>query len=109
MRRALILAAIVCGCSFDAPQTPALWSQIVAGEGHTCAIGGDDKSVWCWGDNTLGQLGIDAKELLVPTQIDASAWTQISAGRSTTCGVKLDGTLWCWGSNTSFQLGVPAS
>lgn len=36
--------------------SPAI--AITAGDSHTCAIL-KNKSVWCWGDNTQGQLGID--------------------------------------------------
>lgn len=107
--RALIASTVLVGCGFEAEQTIALWTAVSSGEGHSCAIAGD-KTVSCWGDNTLGQLGIetDAMEIATPTRLaDAGPWSQISAGRSTTCGVKLDATLWCWGSNASFQLGVP--
>jgi alpha-tubulin suppressor-like RCC1 family protein len=37
-------------------------SSVVAGSQHTCALLGDS-SVWCWGDNIEGQLGIGTTSL----------------------------------------------
>jgi alpha-tubulin suppressor-like RCC1 family protein len=34
-----------------------------------------------------------------------SDWLNISAGSSTTCGVRSNGTAWCWGGGSSGQLG----
>ena len=36
---------------------PATWLAVAAGGGHTCAVGGDG-TLWCWGRNASGQLGI---------------------------------------------------
>jgi alpha-tubulin suppressor-like RCC1 family protein len=35
---------------------PVAFRAIAAGARHTCAIGNDDQ-IYCWGDNTYGQLG----------------------------------------------------
>ena len=33
------------------------WAAVTAGEDHTCAVK-TDHSLWCWGYNSSGQLGI---------------------------------------------------
>ncbi|HEX7505457.1 MAG TPA: hypothetical protein VF550_01715 [Polyangia bacterium] len=38
------------------------WVAAAAGASHTCAIAAGG-SLWCWGDNTVGQLGIGSNEL----------------------------------------------
>jgi alpha-tubulin suppressor-like RCC1 family protein len=45
------------------------WAMVVAGVTHTCALatGG---SLWCWGDNSAGQLGIGSNDLReIPTRV----------------------------------------
>ena len=37
----------------------------------------------------------------------AGPWTQVSAGRIHTCGLKADGELFCWGVNSDGQTDVP--
>jgi len=34
-----------------------LFDSLAVGSSHACGITRDTKSVWCWGDNTYGQLG----------------------------------------------------
>jgi alpha-tubulin suppressor-like RCC1 family protein len=66
-------------------------------------------TLWCWGDNKEGQLGIGTNAAsTTPVQVFAGAakWTTVSAGQSHTCALQADGTLWCWGRNANGQLGT---
>lgn len=80
---------------------------ITAGDSHTCALvsGGN---VFCWGDNTYGQLGSDTTVTARsrPTAVALSNVTQIAAGGSFVCAILVDGELRCWGSNEFGQLGI---
>jgi alpha-tubulin suppressor-like RCC1 family protein len=45
------------------------WAMVAAGVTHACALatGG---SLWCWGDNSAGQLGIGSNDLReIPTRV----------------------------------------
>ena len=65
---------------------------------HTCAIR-TNQTLWCWGDNSNGQLGqANTKQSLKRQQVPGK-WSTVSAGGWTTCGTKTNGTLWCWGRN----------
>ncbi|MEO3939224.1 hypothetical protein V3N99_21100 [Dermatophilaceae bacterium Soc4.6] len=88
----------------------ANWASVSAGSDHTCAIR-TDRSLWCWGFNTAGQLGLGRRpfEVDVPIQVDTAAWAGVSAGGGHTCGVRTDHTLWCWGLNNDGQLGSGGS
>lgn len=66
-----------------------------------------DGSVYIWGQNTSGQLGLnDAIPRSSPVQLTLPNWSKISAGQSHVMVVKTDGTLWTWGSNNSGRLGL---
>jgi hypothetical protein len=81
-------------------------AKVEAGGHHTCAIK-TNGSLWCWGYNYYGQLGIGTwLDKKVPTQVSGTNWVTVSAGWAYTCGVKTDGTLWCWGDNEDGQLGI---
>lgn len=83
------------------------WGQLSAGAEHTCGIR-TGNALYCWGDNTYGQIGdgnASATPVTVPTQI-AGGWSAVAAGGRHTCGIKTDGTLWCWGRNDYGQLGL---
>lgn len=84
-----------------APQGVSVWEQISAGVFHTCAIAIGDG--YCWGYNDKGQLGDGSNSNKnVPTALDASsgvtAWSQISAGGSSSCGIASDASAYCWGT-----------
>ena len=79
---------------------------LAAGEVHTCVLtraGG----VFCWGDNTFGQLGDNTKQQrLTPVEVrelpgNASI---VVAGSNHTCAV-VSGNVYCWGRNNNGQLG----
>lgn len=82
--------------------------SVSAGGEHTCAVG-TDGSLWCWGRNTYGQLGLkrSGPYAVPPERVGTgTSWKQVSAGGSSTCAVKSGGTLWCWGVNHRGQLGT---
>ncbi|WP_155123548.1 MULTISPECIES: chromosome condensation regulator RCC1 [unclassified Actinoplanes] len=90
-------------------QAPATsWSAILsAGDNHTCAIK-TDNTLWCWGNNSAGQLGMaagDTTNRLVPVKIGSATWSAVAAGAQQTCGIQTDGSLWCWGSGANGRLG----
>ena len=65
-------------------------------------------TIWAWGLNNVGQLGLgDTSQRDEPTQIGSdTTWSQFSAGQGFTVSVKTDGTLWTCGNNTYGQLGL---
>ena len=79
--------------------------QIAAGEHHSCAVKYDG-TLWCWGDNSWGQLGIgQGQSGSVPQQVGTDQdWVLVSSKINHSCAIKTDGTLWCWGANESNQV-----
>jgi alpha-tubulin suppressor-like RCC1 family protein len=85
--------------------------KVSAGAHHTCAITKAGE-VFCWGDNTYGQLGTgDTTSQTTPTPVEASTLEsggatviEVYAGGTSTCALRSDATLWCWGDNTNGQL-----
>jgi alpha-tubulin suppressor-like RCC1 family protein len=82
------------------------WSSVSAGVLHTMAIKSDG-TLWGWGSDTYGQLGLGTRvDEPLPVQIDgATNWTHVSVGYFHTMALKSDGTLWGWGGNEYGQLG----
>jgi len=70
-------------------------------------------SVWCWGDNTYGQVGIvrDVHECgygCVHQAVRVRGVTgaiQVARSIHHACAVTAMGEIWCWGSNSHDQLG----
>jgi alpha-tubulin suppressor-like RCC1 family protein len=84
------------------------WASITAGFNFTCAIG-SDSTLWCWGNNLEGELGIgNTTSQDLPAQVTAPAstgWTSATVGGFHTCATRTH-ALWCWGRNDSGQLGI---
>lgn len=100
------------------------YSQVAAGNAHTCAIVAESGRAECWGDNGYGQAASQAGPFsFVETgggqscgilQADSSvvcwgqndygqgsppagAFTSLSIGMFHTCGILVDGSVDCWG------------
>ncbi|RME17565.1 MAG: hypothetical protein D6797_02270 [Bdellovibrio sp.] len=82
--------------------------QIAAGYYHNCAVK-SDKTLWCWGRNTYGQLGLgDTTHRLSPTQVLTNV-EQVVTGQDFTCARLTSGNVQCWGRNNYWQTGNTAS
>ncbi|MBA9084618.1 alpha-tubulin suppressor-like RCC1 family protein [Fontibacillus solani] len=79
---------------------------ISAGSTHALALKSDG-TVWSWGSNFNGELGIGTTtNAYVPTKISSlSGVKAISAGMFFSYALKTDGTVWAWGTNNQGQLG----
>jgi alpha-tubulin suppressor-like RCC1 family protein len=85
------------------------WSTVQAGDFHSVGTK-TDGTLWTWGLNDSGQLGLGVvTNRSSPVQLGTLAtWNKSSAGVSFTMAIKTDGTLWGWGLNTGGQLGLDA-
>jgi alpha-tubulin suppressor-like RCC1 family protein len=81
-------------------------TMVSAGRDHTCALD-EDGLVWCWGDNSSGQLGRDTPEDYSPAAsvVLGLKATLVAAGGSHTCAAPDSGGVVCWGNNDRGQLG----
>jgi uncharacterized protein YjdB len=90
------------------PASESDWSAIAAGGSHSLSVK-PNGSLWSFGKNDKGQLGlnsvVDAK---VPQLVGVQgvSWSSIAAGTTHSLAITSDGQLWAWGENTYGQLGL---
>ena len=82
------------------------WKQISGGGAAALAVK-TDGTLWGWGANGSGQLGLgNTLNRSSPTQVGAlTDWQYVAGGFYHAAAIKTDGTLWTWGFNTYGQLG----
>ncbi len=92
-------------------------SSLAMGWDHSCALFSNGE-VYCWGDNSRGQLGIGSTSNVGdnPGEMGANmapvdfptgrTAVQITAGDDFTCAVLDNGDVACWGYNSDGQLGI---
>ncbi len=79
--------------------------DLSAGGDHTCAVK-TDGSLWCWGENGSGQLGVGgSSDRTTPTQVTIPQVSRVAAGGAHTCALTTSGDVWCWGYNDYGQVG----
>jgi hypothetical protein len=85
------------------------WCTVSGGQCHSLAVK-TDGSLWTWGNNNYGQLGLGYTSAgrcsPLREACAASDWCASNAG--TTCvsmGLKTDGSLWTWGYGQAGALG----
>lgn len=96
--------------------TSDIWDKVSTGSNNSNSTFGfsaaikNDGTLWTWGYNNSGQLGLgDTIDRNVPTQVGSDTdWIKISCsnGGGHMIGLKSDNTIWGWGDNTSGQLGL---
>jgi alpha-tubulin suppressor-like RCC1 family protein len=82
------------------------WAQVSAGD-DSCAAIKTNGTIWTWGRNNQGQLGLnDVIARSSPVQVGAlTDWAQVSAGDNCCTAIKTNGTLWSWGIGSDGRLG----
>ncbi len=80
---------------------------VSAGSGFYCALS-STKRVYCWGDNSYGQLGVkkhSSQDRPVEVGALGGRVAKIAAGYYHVCALTADGAVECWGDNRYGQLG----
>ncbi|HTE43787.1 MAG TPA: hypothetical protein VK636_00975 [Gemmatimonadaceae bacterium] len=87
-------------------QSNIAWLQVTSGGQHNCALA-NDKTAYCWGVDTTGQLGDNAivRHLSPRPVAGGFKFNALAAGASHECGINLEAALFCWGLNASGQIG----
>jgi alpha-tubulin suppressor-like RCC1 family protein len=99
-------ALVVCLTLFPAVASA---QTVAAGYYHTLVVASDG-TVWSFGKNDFGQLGLGTShattDVKVPTQIPGlSSIVAVAANANHSLALGADGTVWSWGENGSKQVG----
>tara|TARA_B100001109_G_scaffold168640_1_gene137566 strand:- start:5628 stop:8588 length:2961 start_codon:yes stop_codon:yes gene_type:complete len=78
------------------------WKSIAFNSGSAVSATKTDGTLWGWGDNGNGDLGLNNKTTYSsPTQVPGTTWDRVWPAQSgSTRASKTDGTLWAWGSGS---------
>jgi len=88
------------------------WQAISAGGGHSLALASDG-TLWAWGENGFGQLGVGNRDNQnLPQQVSfaggPSVWKAIAAGSDFSLALSDTGRLYAWGNGAHGRLGLGA-
>jgi alpha-tubulin suppressor-like RCC1 family protein len=96
----------VCNLNTDGRCGAPHFVQVDVGYLNTCAVRSDG-ALYCWGDNTFGQLGrSESGPVLVPTRFPGVSHVRgVAVGYLHICVLRDDGQVDCWGYNGYRALG----
>jgi len=86
--------------------------EIASGADHTCALL-QDRTIACWGNNSLGQLGRAPLTSIntvgfVEGLPSGDPVVHIAASAQTSCAIVESGDAWCWGESVTTRPSGPA-
>ena len=86
------------------------WVNVNGGLNHVIGIK-TDGSLWTWGRNSSGQLGVNnTANRSSPTQVSyPQLWEIANAGQTHTLGLAANNSLWAWGGNAYGELGISST
>jgi alpha-tubulin suppressor-like RCC1 family protein len=96
------------------------WKAVAAADQHSVGLR-TDGTLWTWGGNSYGQLGIGNNTgpsaclssspcATSPVQVGSRTdWIAITASATHSLALRSDGTLWAWGFNDAGYLGIGSS
>ena len=89
--------------------TDTTWSKVTQGIQNQIIALKTDGTLWGWGRNDEGQLGLNAPSPSAkssPTQIGTdTTWDNVNGSFKVIIAHKTNGTLWAWGNGSNGQLG----
>ena len=83
------------------------WKTAACGQHHSVAIK-KDGTLWSWGSNNNGGLGLGSPgNKRVPQQIgSATDWIAVTAGMAHTMAMNTSNAVFAWGANSYGELGI---
>jgi len=78
--------------------------DIAANRSTTCDV--KSGSVYCWGKNDWGQLGVGSLSNMSARSAPATVGVHVTMGWNHTCSNDANGVVRCWGANDDGQVGV---
>ena len=79
-------------------------TDVALGDAHGCAV--ERTRLFCWGNNSSGELGLGDETARTTPALVAGAWRAVAAGAHHTCALDDLGRVACWGANERGQLGA---
>ena len=89
--------------------TDTTWSTSAVISRFSPIVPKTDGTLWSWGKNNHGQLGLNQTsnlKLSSPTQILGTTWSSVAGLGNRVLALKTDNTLWSWGYNEVGQCGL---
>ena len=98
--------ATACEGSPRAIASSLRFTQVSAGQRHTCAIA-EDRSLYCWGESLEFETSIEGAPFVTrPARVMSGAqFLDVGAGATHTCAVRTNGIVYCWGQGLLGALG----
>jgi alpha-tubulin suppressor-like RCC1 family protein len=83
------------------------WAQVSLGYNFGAAVK-TDGTLWTWGANAVGQLGLGNTTIYSsPVQVGSNTnWSNVNCNVNCMLAIKTDNTIWAWGGNGVGQLGL---